>query len=259
MSARNPPSARTPAHRPGTTTLRSALVLIAVAVLAGTAGCRSGTALPLPNPSAVAEGDPNWFCGTGTENGEWACVRDQELRVGAAPPEPPARPQTAPVATEPPVPEPMPDARTDVADDSVLGVEPLPPTDAPTITKAAPKESPPDAPRDQPGERPGGTVPLVDVPPDYYVVQLVALASKEALEEYAARKGLHGMSAARVERDGKLFYVLLLGIFRDRQDADAAAANLPPELEDFDPWVRRVGSLQEAIRRGDALAGTSEI
>ena len=238
---------------------RSLLVLIALALLGGAGGCRSGTTLPLPNPSAVAEGDPNWFCGTGNENGEWACVRDQELDVGAAPPEPPTRAPTSLEPTERTTPDRLPEASAGVANDSVLGDEPLPPTDAPNLAKVAPEESPPAAPRDQRGGRPDGTVPLVDVPPDYYVVQLVALASKEALEEYAARKGLHGMSAARVERDGELFYVLLLGIFRDRQDADAAAANLPPELAGFDPWVRRVGSLQEAIRRGDALAGTSDI
>ncbi|MYE82457.1 MAG: hypothetical protein F4X36_11590 [Gammaproteobacteria bacterium] len=107
--------------------------------------------------------------------------------------------------------------------------------------------------------RPSEPVPLTEVPPHYYVVQLVALGSKESLEYYAARKALRGMSAARVERGGQLFYVLLLGVFPTRAAADEAAANLPAALSEFDPWVRRVESLQEAIRRGDALAGTSEI
>ena len=102
-------------------------------------------------------------------------------------------------------------------------------------------------------------MPLKDVPPDYYVVQLLAMQSKEALEEFAARKELHGMSAARVERDGRLFYVLLLGVYSDRQRAEAASANLPVELAGFAPWVRRADSLQRAMARGDELAGTPEI
>ena len=107
--------------------------------------------------------------------------------------------------------------------------------------------------------QPGTPTPLTEVPPDYYVVQLVAVQTKEALEDYAARKDLQGMSAARVERDGRLFYVLLLSVYPDRERARTAASNLPAEFAEFDPWVRSVDSLQQAMRRADALAGTTEI
>ena len=212
-------------------------------VLALTAGCRSGTTDPIPNPSAVAEEDANWFCESGDENGEWACVRDQELDNAA-----PAQPASSAPAADAPAPRtaaqapaPQPPARPTAA---------APATPAPAPPAAAPRES---------AYRPDRPVPLTEVPPDYYIVQLVALGTKEALEEYVTRKALQGMSAARVERGGRLFYVLLLGVYPDRQAADNAAANLPPELGEFDPWVRRLESLQQAIRRGDELAGTTEI
>ena len=244
MSARNPsfPSTKgalvhrsPPRARPFAFGRRLVVACGLVALLSLAPGCRSGGAETVPNPSAVAEEDTNWFCGAGDEQGEWNCVQDQELRRPAAaratsPPTPvsPARP--APTAERPAAP--------------------------PSTTRQAAVAPRPDR---ESSYRPSGPVPLTEVPPHYYVVQLVALGSKESLEYYAARKALRGMSAARVERGGQLFYVLLLGVFPTRAAADEAAANLPEALSEFDPWVRRVESLQEAIRRGDALAGTSEI
>lgn len=247
MSARNPsfPSPEGALVHPRTYRARRSFArgrhLIAgglLALLPMATGCRSGDADTVPNPSAVVEQDANWFCGEGDENGEWTCVRDQELQ----------RPAAAPATTPSPTPEPPRRAR------------PEPTAERPAAPRAPARQAPAASrPTGATAYRPGEPVPLTEVPPHYYVVQLVALGSKESLEEYAARKSLRGMSAARVERGGRLFYVLLLGVFPTRAAADEAAANLPAALSEFDPWVRRVESLQEAIRRGDALAGTSEI
>ena len=243
MSARNPPLPSPKGalvHPPPYRARRSfgwqrcivACGLLALLPLAS--GCRSGDADPVPNPSAVVDENANWFCGGGDDNGGWDCVQDQELqRPAATPSRAPESPRRAP---------PEPSAERSAA-----------PSAAVRQTSAAARANRESA------YRPGQPVPLTEVPPQYYVVQLVALASKESLEEYATRKALRGMSAARVERNGRLFYVLLLGVFPTRAAADEAAANLPAALSEFDPWVRRVESLQEAIRRGDALAGTSEI
>jgi len=53
--------------------------------------------------------------------------------------------------------------------------------------------------------------------------------------------------------------VLLLGIYSDESTARLAAANMPTALNDLTPWVRRLGSLQDAMRLGDDLAGTPAI
>lgn len=243
MSARNPsfPSPKgalvhwsPPRGSPFASGRRLVVACGLAALLSLAPGCRSGDAETVPNPSAVAEEDTNWFCGAGDEQGEWNCVQDQELRRPAT-----ARPTPA---SAPVSPRPEPTAERQVA--------------APVAGRPASAAS---RPTRESAYRPSEPVPLTEVPPHYYVVQLVALGSKESLEYYAARKALRGMSAARVERGGQLFYVLLLGVFPTRAAADEAAANLPEALSEFDPWVRRVESLQEAIRRGDALAGTSEI
>ena len=196
------------------------LSLLTLAVML--AGCRSGGQMHVRNPSAVAGEAANWFCETGDESQDWGCVEDRELALNAqvaGPGDQSEGMRTAPGRTN--------GRRTPTPTDVAL---------------------PPDTP-----------IPLTEVPPDYYVVQLVAVQTKEALEDYAGRKELRGMSAARIERDGRLFYVLLLGVYPDREQASTAASSLPAEFADLDPWVRSVDSLQQAMRRADDLAGTTEI
>ena len=200
----------------------AAFVLTLLTLAALLAGCRSGAQMPLRNLSAVAGEEANRFCEAGDESQEWGCVDDQDLALNA----PAAGPGDQ---SEGP--------RTDPGRSGARRT--------PTPRDAA---RPPHAP-----------VPLTEVPPDYYVVQLVAVQTKETLEDYAARKELRGMSAARVERDGRLFYVLLLGVYPDREQASTAASSLPAEFADLNPWVRSVDSLQQAMRRADDLAGTTEI
>ena len=214
-----------------------ALSLLTLAVLL--AGCRSAQQTPVRNPSAVAGEEANWFCETGDESREWGCVENQELV------------RTAPVAG------PRDRSERTHTDPGRASAQ-RSPTLPPEARAPQPPASDVAAPRDV-ALQPGTPTPLTEVPPDYYVVQLVAVQTKEALEDYAARQDLQGMSAARVERDGRLFYVLLLSVYPDRERARTAASNLPAEFAEFDPWVRSVDSLQQAMRRADALAGTTEI
>ena len=204
-----------------------------VALLLATTGCRSTPDMPVPRPSALPDADANWFCELGEREDEWECVQDGPLPAAA---ERRARAAATP-ARNPPSP-------------SVTA----PASAAPTPSEAAPSANLPLYRRL--AYRPTETVPLDDLPPGFFAVQLVAVQTKAALEEYAQRQRLRNMSAARVERDGEMFYVLLLGIYETRERADRAAASLPPEFEQFTPWVRSVASLQEAIARANALAGT---
>ena len=85
-------------------------------------------------------------------------------------------------------------------------------------------------------------------------MQLLALSSPEAVETFVATAGVPGLAAARVERNGRLFYVLLLGIYRNRADAIRAAASPPGELKDLTPWIRPLSTLKQAMLRADDLA-----
>ena len=105
--------------------------------------------------------------------------------------------------------------------------------------------------------RPGREVAFTDLPDEFYAVQLLALASPEAVERFVADTRVPDLAAARVERDGRLFYVLLLGIYRDRPDAARATEHLPAELDDLTPWIRPLYTLKQAMLRADQLAAAT--
>lgn len=93
---------------------------------------------------------------------------------------------------------------------------------------------------------------LLDLPSAYYALQLFAATSPDRVEEVAVEHGLQGMAGARVDRDGQIFYVLLVGIYATREAAEQAQASLPANVRAMQPWVRRVGGLQAAMRRAAA-------
>jgi septal ring-binding cell division protein DamX len=99
--------------------------------------------------------------------------------------------------------------------------------------------------------RPREAVAIIDLPEDFWTVQLIALGSAEALEAYAQKEGLRGMSAAKISANGKLYYVLLLGVYETKANAVEAAEDLGPPFEN--PWVRSLGSLQKAMLAADRL------
>jgi len=106
--------------------------------------------------------------------------------------------------------------------------------------------------------RPERPTSLLDLPGTFWVVQLVAVSSKEALENYARAHRLGGMSAARVAHNGELRYALLLGVYETKEIAEEATRDLPAPLDQLGVWVRSLGSLQKAIIGGDKLAGGAD-
>lgn len=102
--------------------------------------------------------------------------------------------------------------------------------------------------------RPDREVAFTDLPDEFYAVQLFALASPEAVERFVADVGVPGLAAARVERDERLFYVLLLGIYRNRPDAVRAVESSPAALHHPTPWIRPLYTLKQAMLRADELA-----
>ena len=95
---------------------------------------------------------------------------------------------------------------------------------------------------------------MLDVPGDFWAVQLIALSTKEDLEAYAERHNLHGMSAAQIaNQEGEVFYILLLGIYESREIAEQAITELPKPFNN--PWIRSVASLQSAMLRAEKVAG----
>lgn len=97
--------------------------------------------------------------------------------------------------------------------------------------------------------RPREAIAIADLPEDFWTVQLIALTSTDALETYAQTHGLRGMSAAKVSANGKIYYVLLLGVYETKANAIEASSDLGPPFEK--PWIRSIGSLQRAMDAAD--------
>jgi DamX protein len=176
---------------------------------------------------------PQWFCDAAPNGKDWNCIESATPESRATPVQRPApavaqAPTVAPAPVEPPEPP-------------VVSVPPTS-TDG-AIVKPIPAPSPPPA---------RGAIPLVDLPSDYYVVQLLALSSKEALQTLATELKLPNLSAAVIESDGQLFYVLLLGAYPDRAAAERAIAERPEALRSFEPWIRSLGSLKEGMWRAQS-------
>ena len=98
--------------------------------------------------------------------------------------------------------------------------------------------------------------PLLELPAHYWIVQALALSSKEALEAFAQKHQLQGMTAARIAQDGKLFYILLLGVYETRERAARAIENVPPPFDNLSLWLRPLGSLQAAMAAANSLSGS---
>ena len=85
----------------------------------------------------------------------------------------------------------------------------------------------------------------------------MAVSSKEFLEEYATEHKLRGLSAARVASGERLFYILILGIYENKSLAEQAIADLPSPYDKYNPFLRSLKSLQQAMKRADDIAGSA--
>ncbi|MBI2382066.1 MAG: SPOR domain-containing protein [Gammaproteobacteria bacterium] len=89
---------------------------------------------------------------------------------------------------------------------------------------------------------------ILDLPAQYYAVQLVAFRDKKDILDFIARHQLGDPPYGRVLRQGEVWYVLVYGVWPSKVEAEAAVAAMPPVLRSVAPWVRKLGDLQTAIR-----------
>ena len=97
------------------------------------------------------------------------------------------------------------------------------------------------------------------LPPDYFAIQAGAFPNPEALHEHITQYGIEPAYRVRLASNNRLFHVLILQVHDSRRAAEAALANLPQPLNGMDLWIRSVGSLQNAVRAGKALASEQRI
>ena len=188
-----------------------------------------------------------WFCQSSPDSEEWDCVRSESLV---------RNPKTEAIKRE--------QRQTQTVDKQISKDS----QSVPKKTELEPKETitPTRSPKELDSSdlpayfrlayRTEEPVPLLDLPKSFWAVQLIALSNKDALEKYANTSSLVGLSGARVASNGKLLYVLLLGIYETKDLAIQAVASLPDnETRKPTPWARSLDSLHKAMISGDYLAG----
>ncbi|MFK7915641.1 MAG: SPOR domain-containing protein [Pseudomonadales bacterium] len=231
----------------------SAILLTCLATATLLAGCSGNRqAQTAPTLTAADNAGGPWFCQPASVTGEWECDNDP-ARV--ANPVPDRKPQNeAPDLMPPPLPDQVLAPGSSAQQPAVAG------TAAPTAPAAAaplviaPASAPTSAeiPEYQRlAYQPDGPTSLLELPPNYYAVQLTAISTAADLERFFQDNGLTGLTAAQIERDGELLYVLLLGIYENFALAERAATDLPAPLDQFEPWIRRLGTLQAAMQRAE--------
>jgi septal ring-binding cell division protein DamX len=89
---------------------------------------------------------------------------------------------------------------------------------------------------------------LQQIPPEAYLVQVMASSNRVALEKFLAshRSAFkHTAQVLPISSKRSHRYVLLLGPFSNRDEAKNALNALPQAVRKAGPWVRTVASLQE--------------
>lgn len=238
--------------------------------------CSGNPDRPQDSPVTDIPDSGSWFCQMSASGDGWECIQDPLLAENPRPQRLPNPEQTQaePQPEEPPLPEALPASGPGAPAEPPERDTPIPPREPSEEADPGPPGDPPlpDAPAPPPAAaagsddavpehvrlayRPPEPVALTELPDDFYAVQLLAMSSKEGLETFVEQERLEGISAARVERDGKLFYVLLLGIYETEDLAQRAVAALPRPLQGTRPWIRRLGSLQAAMHRANTATGS---
>ena len=89
---------------------------------------------------------------------------------------------------------------------------------------------------------------LLEQNPEHFTLQLIGVEQLASLRRFVARHGLEKQAGyIRTKRKGKAWYVLLWGVYPERDAAQKAKRNLPRSLKGRDVWARTVGSLQQEL------------
>lgn len=219
----------------------------------------SGCASKAPQEANEPSSYPPWVCGLSHNKDRWQCQREgkepappaaQPADAGqAAPPADADQAVPAKTAQASPAVEPATAQASPAADPATAQAEPEspPPPTEPAVDSDAEPSAAADA-------LPEEVNSLMALPPDYFAIQAGAFPNAEALQRHTLQYGIEPAYRVRLASNNRLFHVLILQVHDSQRAAEAALANLPQPLNEMDLWIRSVGSLQNAVRAGDALA-----
>ncbi len=194
--------------------------------------------------SAAPAGDARRLCQPDA-NGDWHCTERAEP--------PPRQREGAPI--------PVVDARLKLPADNGLAVaepavgetvadEPVAGDRSTGRVAAAATEVPAFDPTLPP---PRPRIRILAQPRTAWAIQIIATASREALERVAEQHQLYDHPAVRLASGRTVRYALIWDVYPDRGSAAAALASLPAHVKAMNPSLRPIGPLQDAMNEATRL------
>lgn len=88
--------------------------------------------------------------------------------------------------------------------------------------------------------------------PNRYTLQLLGTHNRDTVQEFIRAQGsLDAFSYFQSQHNGRDWFVVVYGEYRNRSEAIAAVENLPEGLRQLNPWARSVRGIQQDIRKAD--------
>ena len=86
--------------------------------------------------------------------------------------------------------------------------------------------------------------------PNRYTLQLLGTHNKDTVQDFIRDQGsLSAFSYFQALHNGREWYVVVYGEYRNRSEAIAAVENLPQALRSLNPWARSVRGIQQDIQK----------
>lgn len=92
---------------------------------------------------------------------------------------------------------------------------------------------------------------LLNQNPKHYTIQILAVRREKSLLKFLEETGLNDRGRVayfRAKLKGKDWYRLLYGVYPSKKGAGSALNNLPPNIRQMSPWIRRMAPIQRDIK-----------
>ena len=89
---------------------------------------------------------------------------------------------------------------------------------------------------------------IMSQPAEYFTVQVCASSGMDKLTAFARSNNLPDQWTAQTNVNGKVWYILMLGIYPTREEANTALSFVSDKNLSTQPWIRTVGSVQAATQ-----------
>ena len=129
-------------------------------------------------------------------------------------------------------------------------VAPAPPVDTPQEPPPESKVEIPPVPPETESKAVKDETWLLQQPLESYTIQLLGAYETNRLDKFSALYSLSQLAVFKTRYQNRDWYVLITGIYPNREQAQKALDSLPQQLkQETQPWIRKVATIQDQIKK----------